>query len=117
MLQVDTSKEKVPGQRWDFCWQRNTLQVPEHIKTLHCLVFTSQLALVSLLHIFSFRLTMLFSVHTVVTLSGNTEGCLFSCVRVLSTCFRRYFEYVASTETANTAQSVNIETGSFNSTQ
>jgi len=30
MLQVDTSKDKVQGQRWDFCWQRNTLQVLEH---------------------------------------------------------------------------------------
>jgi hypothetical protein len=30
MLQVDTSKDKVQGQRWDYCWQRNTLQVPGH---------------------------------------------------------------------------------------
>lgn len=97
MLQVDTSKDKVQGQRWDYCWQRNTLQVPEHKFwhqniALHCTALRCVLcrfvyiALVSfsLLQTFSVHLTMLFWVQTFVTSSGSAEGCLFSCVDVFS---------------------------------
>lgn len=97
MLQVDTSKDKVQGQRWDFCWQRNSLQVPEqkfwhqtngdfaaflcNHSVLYRFVYIALVSF-SLLQSFSFHLTVLSGVHTIVTSSGGAEGYLFSFLEV-----------------------------------
>jgi len=90
-LQVDTSKDKMPGQRWDFCWPRNTLQVP---KTLHCVVFCLHRSWLFTAHIF-------FSFNDAV-LSSDCCNIEWKCRRVfvlLRRCCQRHLQYIASTHT------------------
>jgi hypothetical protein len=103
MLQVDTSKDKVQGQRWDFCWQRNNLQVPEHCVALHCgAVCSLWVCLGRCFSLSHFTAHFLYSLHDAVLSSDccNVEWKCRTVLVCLRGCFQRHLQYVASTETA-----------------